>query len=426
MHGTAHRQIRRSRTLVLAAGLLLAPNLIQAASLDERRATTEAVGVHGDGDIPAFARKYGMSCNVCHSPIPALTPFGETFAGNGFRMAAKEGELDTVGTGDPRLSLPKSLPLALRLDAYVRTYTNGETAADFQTPFNVKILSGGTISEKLSYYLYFFLFERGEIGGIEDAFVQINDIGDLPLDVAIGQFQISDPMFKRELRLEYQDYAIYRARIGALPGDLTYDRGIMAAADVAGFTVTGEVVNGNGRGEADERRRFDDDVGKVFFGHVTRDVIPSVRLGAMAYWGEQRGAAAEGASAITNDTWMLGGDATISLGPVEINGQYIHREDAYPTFDPDEDEAVTDGGFVEVILRPRRSHWYALALYNRIDTSRPILNARLGGPSDIDRYEALTGGIGYALRTNFRLLVEGTWDMEQDEGSLTVGLVTAF
>jgi hypothetical protein len=38
--------------------------------------------------IPAFARKYGVSCQLCHAPAPKLNAFGEQFAGNGFRFAA--------------------------------------------------------------------------------------------------------------------------------------------------------------------------------------------------------------------------------------------------------------------------------------------------------------------------------------------------
>jgi hypothetical protein len=36
--------------------------------------------------IPAFARKYDMSCTTCHAPFPKLKPFGEEFAGNGFQL----------------------------------------------------------------------------------------------------------------------------------------------------------------------------------------------------------------------------------------------------------------------------------------------------------------------------------------------------
>ncbi|TFG51300.1 MAG: hypothetical protein E4H38_01870, partial [Gemmatimonadales bacterium] len=55
--------------------------------------------------IPAFARRYKVSCQLCHNPIPKLTAFGLQFAGNGYRFASGEGVSDTVGTGDPLLTL---------------------------------------------------------------------------------------------------------------------------------------------------------------------------------------------------------------------------------------------------------------------------------------------------------------------------------
>ena len=40
--------------------------------------------------IPAFARKYGLSCKICHDPFPRLNAYGEDFAGNGFPLPDKE------------------------------------------------------------------------------------------------------------------------------------------------------------------------------------------------------------------------------------------------------------------------------------------------------------------------------------------------
>jgi hypothetical protein len=245
------------------------------------------------------------------------------------------------------------------------------------------------------------------------------------VDVALGQFQVSDPLFKRELRLEYQDYAVYRMRIGAQPADLTYDRGMMASVDLAGFRFTGEVVNGNGRGPAEPNRRFDNDGGKSFVGHVTRDLVPGVRLGVLGYWGRQAGATGAGPD-VRNTLWMVGGDATISAGPLELNGQYVRREDGNPTFTVGEPKVVTNGGFAEVIVRPAASRWYAYALYNRIDADRPLLSVRLGGPSGLARYETVTGGAGYLLRRNLRIFAEGTWDRGPRATEWTLGLTTAF
>ncbi len=317
------------------------------------------------------------------------------------------------------------MPLAIRFDAYLQGFTNGDAGTDFETPYNVKILSGNTISKTFSYYFYFFFFERGEVGGIEDAFIYVNDIGGAPLDLAIGQFQVSDPMFKRELRLEFEDYAIYRARLGEQPADLTYDRGISAIWDIADFTITGTAINGNGRGEAEPNRRLDDDLVKNFFLHASRPITENLRLGGMGYYGEQSGRIGAGPE-VENELWMLGLDWTVSLGALEINGQYIHREDNNPTFSLFEDALQTDGGFLEGIYRFPDGRWYALALYNYIYSDRPLLDVRLGGPSDVNRWHTISGGVGYVWQRNLRLLAEVGWDIEQETSRWTLGLVTSF
>ena len=69
------------------------------------------------------------------------------------------------------------MPLAIRIDLYAQGITNGDVGTDWKTPYNIKLMSGGTLSKKLSYYLYFFLFERGEVGGLEDAYIHYNNIG---------------------------------------------------------------------------------------------------------------------------------------------------------------------------------------------------------------------------------------------------------
>jgi hypothetical protein len=377
---------------------------------------TPAVAEH----IPAFARRYGVSCALCHNPVPALTPFGEQFAANGNRMAPGEEPADTIGTGDDLLALSRNVPLAVRLDAYVQSYANGRAVTDFQTPYSLKLLSGGSLSKSLSYYFYAFLFERGEVGGVEDAYLYANDVGGAPVDVLVGQFQVSDPMFKRELRLSFEDYAVYRARLGEVPSDLTYDRGVLATADVAGFALSGQVVNGNGRGAAGGDRHFDSDAGKTFVLHATRDITTGLRLGAFGYAGRTT------SEAVNDVTHMLGADATISHGPFELNLQYLHRSDSRPFYVAEDSSASLDGGFAELLVRPAGSRWHGFALYNLIDADRPVLSVRLGGPALVKRYETVSGGVGYLLRRNLRLTGEMTYDISQEEARWTLGAVSAF
>ena len=76
-----------------------------------------------------------------------------------------------IHTGDEKLSLFRELPLAIRFDGFATYNFNNEGQSDFGAPFVLKILSGGEISDKLSYYFYFLFNERGAVAGIEDAFL---------------------------------------------------------------------------------------------------------------------------------------------------------------------------------------------------------------------------------------------------------------
>lgn len=370
--------------------------------------------------IPAFARRYKVSCLLCHNPVPVLTDFGDRFAANGFRMAPGEVPGDTVATGDPLLTLVEDLGIAFRLDAYVREYVDGNAVTDFETPYSLKLLSSAPISKTISYYFYAFLFERGEVGGVEDAFITFNDIGGQPADLSVGQFQVSDPLFKRELRLEYEDYAVYRARMGDSPVDLTYDRGLLAAVDLLGFGVTAQALNGNGRGAAQPNRRFDNDFGKNFALHVSRDLMAGVRVGGFGYFGRST------SESVRNETTMVGVDATLARGPLELNLQYLHRNDDRPTFDPAGGRTDLDGGFAELLVRPQGSRWHGFALYNLVSATDPLLSLRLGEASPLARYQTITGGAGYLLRRNFRVTGEATHDLEEGGVRWALGFVSAF
>ena len=62
----------------------------------------------------------------------------------------------------------RDFPIAVRFDAYVQLANRDETKADLEVPYGIKLLSGGPISKKVSYYFYFYISERGEVAGVED------------------------------------------------------------------------------------------------------------------------------------------------------------------------------------------------------------------------------------------------------------------
>jgi len=392
--------------------------------------------------IPAFARKYRVSCMQCHAPVPRLNAFGETFAANGFEFAIGEPPRDTVGTGDPLLRLQNDLPLAVRFDAYVRAQnkpTNGQNSIDLQTPWVMKLLSGGQVADKVSYYMYFLLTERGEIGGLEDAYVQFTDVAGSGVSVLVGQFQVSDPLFKRELRLEYEDYQPYRVRVGLAAADLTYDRGLMALwSPREGTDVSVEVVSGRGLNEADDNRQFDGDDAKSTLVRLSQD-IGSLRIGAFAYRGYESGAGAK------NTISMWGPDATITLGSFgEINASMVRRTDRDPFFstcsvaNPCPGDmtvpfsTTVNSAFAEAVFWPQgpTGRLFFTALYNWVDSDRPVVSLRLGeqnqGVGYLSQYSTAAAGVHYMYKRNVRMMGELGWDVEREQMRFVLGTMLGF
>ena len=366
--------------------------------------------------IPAFARKYSLTCMTCHDPVPRLNSFGDRFAAQGYALSPD----DTTGMttlGDPLLLLNTSLPIAIRFDAYaryVRTQGGGNGRTDFATPTIAKLLSGGQIAPGVSYYIYLLLAEEGVTGPIEDAWLMFRQPVGIPADITVGQFQIIDPLWRRELRITLEDYAILSQRVGGGAANLTYDRGvIIGAAPTENTAVFAEIVNGNGI-EPAVNGQFDGDAPKTGILIATQQVGP-LRIGALGYYGRQR-LTPTGASIYSeNLTRMAGPAVQARVGNLDLGMQWLYRDDSDPTFTGANDLTVTRGGFAEVNWWPtgRGTRALVTGLYN--DVSSPGAD-----------YRSLTLNASWLYMRNIRLALEGTYEFEGKTTSLGLGMVTAF
>lgn len=372
--------------------------------------------------IPAFARKYQISCQVCHSPaIPRLKAFGDEFAGQGFRMTEYEAPRYFAEAGDDKLSLIRDFPLGLRIDGHVTYNTTGTGTADLATPYGVKLLTGGELSENLSYYMYFYMSERGEIAGVEDAFLMWHDLFGVGLNLYVGQFQKSDPLFKREARLTLEDYYAYTVAPGNSRGSLKYDRGIMLEYGLpTGTDIVAQITNGNGIGHASKGHLFDSDKYKTWLVKVNQGIGEVLSVGFFGSSGKELLPGATGD--FLNNMSYFGPDMSLNFNEkLIINFQYLQRKDSEVWLD----EALearysvrTHGGFGEIIFAPKgdRSNWYFTGLVNIVD-------------SDIDEldYQSVTLHAGYLMRRNVRLVTEYTHQLSGTPyGKASVGFVSAF
>ena len=365
--------------------------------------------------IPAFARKYNTTCKTCHSPFPYLKPYGDEFAANGFTLKEKDAPRYYINTGDDKLDLIRDFPIAVRIQGYATYNDVNNNQFDSGSPSAFKIMSGGAITKDVAYYAYYIL-ENGEAGKIEDAWLMFNNLFGTELDFTVGQFQVSDPIFKRELRLENEDYLIYKARPGYSDIDLTYDRGITFAYTLPSSTdLILEIVNGSGIGEVYSNNLFDKDKYKNIMGRVSQEVSENVRLGAIGYYGNEL---INGFYlGKRNEIKMLGADATLMNENFELNLQYLYRNDTNPFAYLMDNKIKTRGGFAELIFRPEgdESNWYLLGLYNQISSDESVLD-----------YKSVTGHAGYLLRRNIRLVSEITYDITNEYAKFSLGFVTAF
>jgi hypothetical protein len=377
--------------------------------------------------IPAFARKYKLSCQACHLPIPRIKDYGDEFAGNGFKLPDKEAPRYYVETGDEELSLIRDFPLAVRMDAHIMYNNNNEEKSDFGVPYLVKLMSGGEITDDVAYYFYFYMNERGNVAGVEDAYIMFNNLFGTELDIYMGQLQVSDPLFKRELRLTLEDYNIYKMKPEGSRINLAYDRGLMLTYGLeTGTDLIFEVVNGSGLNEADANKIFDNDEYKNIAGRVSQDLGDYFRLGAFGYYGKEALTVNDGTEInYTNEMNMVGVDLTISPSDnFELNLQAMERFDKH-LITPGETsleyrDVFTHGLLTELIFLPKGedSKWYATGLFNWAETK------------DMHYwYRTATAHLGYVFRRNIRMVVEGTYDFSDCDNPYTrfsVGVVSAF
>lgn len=171
--------------------------------------------------IPAFARKTGFSCMVCHSPsYPRLNSFGWKFKENGYQVDTEPNATEEKSVTKPEeyLDLLNNVPLALRIKGTVQLKDSHSNVA-FEFPENVEVLSAGRIFNNISY---FYSQDLGTLTSgaspIGVGFIQFNNlIKDKWFNIRFGKFPIFGWHFDMEKNLVHNDYLIHETALGKNP-----------------------------------------------------------------------------------------------------------------------------------------------------------------------------------------------------------------
>jgi hypothetical protein len=130
--------------------------------------------------IPAFARKYDLSCGSCHTKPPRLNPFGEAFHMAGFQIpSAQEGELRKKRQIGRVWSEADFLNIfSLRTTGNFLEATRGEKATlDLVFPHQIELYLAGTVTHSMSYFFVLEGTSREIIGSGPKRFEAPSEFG---------------------------------------------------------------------------------------------------------------------------------------------------------------------------------------------------------------------------------------------------------
>ncbi len=304
--------------------------------------------------IPAFARKHGFNCNMCHVAFPKLNDFGQRFRDNGYQIPGQQGLEKTV--------FETAIPIAIRTTAGYSLYgTGGRTAGGFHF-YGLDLLAAGVLHKNISF---FFVYTpridepaadwTGPAGGLNPAqlaaiesanIVFSNIVGD-KLNLRVGRFEPGFQLLSSK-RMYYvlQPYEIYNFSGTRSSFDFS--------ANQIGIEATGRFRPGwkyavgyiNGTGADPDNNKFNDvyaALSKTFGKGEGRSA--GQRFGVFGYLGWQPTSFADSVISPVGDIGgrdnrtytRVGGDVSLNWRTFNLQGMAFRGVDnrAFNEIDPD-------------------------------------------------------------------------------------------
>ena len=206
--------------------------------------------------IPAFARKHGFNCNMCHVAYPKLNDFGQRFRDNGYQIPGQSGLERTV--------FETSIPLALRTTAGHAIYSGDKgTTAGFGL-YGLDLLAAGVLHKNISFlFVYTPRIDDpsadyrdpgnganpSQAAALESASMVFSNLAGEKLNLRVGRFEPAYHLFSSK-RSYYvmQPYEIYDFLAGSNPYSFALNQiGIEASGRFKpGLKYSLGFINGSG------------------------------------------------------------------------------------------------------------------------------------------------------------------------------------
>ncbi len=390
--------------------------------------------------IPAFARKYGFNCNMCHVSFTKLNDFGQRYRNYGYQMPGQEGSEKNIFETAP--------PVSLRTMPGMQAAHSKELNTSGFNLYGFDLLSGGVMHKNISYLLIYTpridnpaKDFRGISGGaspsqegsLEAANIVFSNLATGALNARIGRFE---PAYvavsaKRSYYIG-QPYSIYSFET---PSRFVIDENQMGAELTGhfrnGFLYGLGVVNGNGANP--DNNKFKD----VYL-RVSQTVgrgegqNAGQRIGLFGYMGWQplsipaESLVSPGGETAGIDNRSLsryGGDVSLNYAPFNLTALFMQgiEDKRFNFLNPTKEYKYT-GGFAQL-------DYYGLA-NNRILIS--ALYNWVTPPSEYEsqKFMAVSGLVRYYLgdwtAVNVALHLEYTHQQIGKDSPAKQDLVTAL
>jgi len=195
--------------------------------------------------IPAFARKYGVSCSACHEAWPKLNDQGIAFRDNGYQFG--------TGRDSPGQLDPAYWPISLRASAGYQytsataqpTNSGPQTISQGRIGFNgIDLLMAGTLTRDVSFLVVIEPFlanagiapvfpnqealiaSPGETGAVESLWVRADNLFGTPwLNLKLGLGALDLPFDEHRSLTFVTPYSVYHFHAGGDASFLPFELG---------------------------------------------------------------------------------------------------------------------------------------------------------------------------------------------------------
>jgi hypothetical protein len=353
--------------------------------------------------IPAFARKTGFNCNMCHTAFPELNDFGQRVRDNGYQIPGQAGREPTVFATPP--------PVAFRTSAgLTATDSDAGSTAGFNL-FGFDLLASGVLHKNVSFLLIytprvdepaadFTGRDPAQGGALESANLVFSNLAGPGLNLRIGRFEPAVHAFssKRSFYL-FSPYDVY--------GFTTPNNANSFDDNQIGVEATGHFRSGfkygvgfvNGTGANPDNNKAKDVYLNLFqtFGRGDGQTAGQ-RIGVFGYYGWQPTRVDSAAVSATGEAYgsdnkafyRVGADASLNWRTLNLELLWMRGEDdkAFNAVAPSEAYAYT--GWLAKLD-------YAALMNNRLVAS--VMVNRVSPPeADAERQlTAVSGLVRYYL-----------------------------